>query len=44
MRTLKLLILFFILFLCGCQCCKNIDDDFITTPEYVLIDKETIIL
>jgi|TARA_R100000963_G_C4595185_1_gene70923 uncharacterized lipoprotein YajG len=40
MKSLKLLILFSILFLCGCT---KEDDEFNTTPEYVLIDKETMI-
>ena len=40
MRTLKILVLFFLLFLCGCKC---LHDEFDTDPVYVLIDKETMI-
>ena len=40
MKSLKLLILFSILFLSGCA---KEDDEFNTDPEYVLIDKETMI-
>jgi hypothetical protein len=42
MRTLKILVLFSLLFLCSCQHKNN--DEFNTTPEYVLIDKETILI
>ena len=41
MRTLKIIVLFSLLFLCSCNC---LHDEFDTSPEYVLIDKETILI
>ncbi len=39
MRSLKILVLFSLLFLCSCKD----NDEFNTEPEYVLIDRETML-